>query len=770
MFVSREGREKWNSNQAALCRYERRLLSYELAVKARATAQQRISRARHASDEVGGIQWFEKNLDKLGLDPGGSGAGEGGSNLLPDKESQATFRSKLLRAVLDQRFEPSSNAEAMSELHFKGAAGRRARHEREHRRLKTEVDQRHAKADTEAQRKANEHMDSMLQVGREKRAVAMAHWESRRAGVAETIRDSERFAALKAAEQCAFESAFDERAFKTRERYATEQADRNAVVEALNTKLRLNRSAKRQRAETLCAEVALKIIDLAVVASEARTGRGGLPLPPTMWMHLTRWFCSSEPFFAATSAPESTAVPRNIALEANAFLERRNLDKCEGQWRPHGLPSEIHELENSPLDAALAIARDLVEATGPGPREPPSMYCGTCSDGRHEDGGHLSVKLVLLGSITPWDRMCSELGRWTGLYCCSIETALECAMEVATEMAAANAKSAGDKKKSKSIVAGKKGIAGGVGSDVKGGAEEHGEAGAVAAETAEKDRQEALNRRSFHLEAREEDVAAFKEAAAAYYALCTNPKKAGASIPVSITTDVLAKHLSCRAPQGRGWILVGYPSSILEAKMLESALTGYSDEDVRVELGGGTRATKVGNKKQNISLTPKEDTPEAPAQSGLDAVLKLSAVRSDRSCSHGQDENGTIGTVQGSHPDALIDNDMQDTQDVHVSVTGVTAEVKAVKTGEKSEAALTETGEGIPGAKRRELVEWWSIFEGGHLTCDVPSEMHDERQLETLFILVIIAQNRKVGRLLALSLLREVATVLSFHLSVSEIV
>lgn len=735
----REGRAKWSSNQAAICRYERRLLSYELAVKARASARQRMSRTWHANDAAGGIRWLEKNLDRLGLDVGGDSGGNlsiaAGDILFSDKDTQAMFRSKLLHTVLDQKFVPGSNAEAMAELHFRGNAGRHARREREHRRLKTEVDRRHAKAETDAQRAANEHLESMLVAGREKRLAAAAHWERRQVREQQAMQDTKSSEKMKAAKQDAFEKAFNRFSICAREEYAARKAKREAVVQVLKTKQQLHRDNKQQRTQLLCMDSALKLVDLAVVASETRADRGGGPLPPTLWMALKLRFCSPIPFFEEKIVPESATEGRNPALEANALLQRRNLDRCDGQWRPQGLVRAAFEQEITPLNAALSVARYLTEAAGTGPRESPATYCSDriADNSDKTEVWNLSVKLVLLGGTTS---LHSELRRWTGLYCCDLETALECAMDLGAKMAAVDTKNTGGKKKRKSSAVA--------------------ESLELATEEAGTRHQTVVAHMSFDLQAREEDVATFKEAAASYYALRTHPKKAAVPVPLATLTDVLVKHLACHsAPGRRGWILIGYPRSPLEAKMLENSLTGYMDDDVARELGVGGKGSASDAKKKKMSVVPgKTIAPPPPPTSGLDVVLHISTAPSKKA-SQGRsaefEAKEEIGSevMNGSLDDVDTENDQNILKNSAEHYTAGTGATEAAERFSAKHPAGTETNEQKEEDRfppeTRALVEWWSTFKDGQLACEVPHEVSNERLLETLFLLVILAQKRKVG-------------------------
>lgn len=682
-----------------------------------------MSRARHSHDQTDGVRWFEHNLDRLGLDPGGGsaggsgGAGTGGGVLLPDKETPETFRSRLVRAVLDQNFVPGSNAETMAELRFRGITGRRGRQEREHRRIKTEVDQRRAKAETDAQRTEDRHLQLMLNEGRERRELAEACWQKRKESEQKTVSDKTRFAEMTVTQEDAFETDFNKRADHARERYKTDRAEREARTDVLRARLQRNREEKRRRVEIMCAQVVLKISDLVVVASEARASQGGVPLPPTTWARLKRWFCSSNPFFVDVIPSEPAPEPHDPVLDAKAFIESQNLDRYEGSWRlPGGLPAELPGVP-SPLVRALGIARDIVEATGHKPREAPTHG----GRRRTSEGGkkETPVRLVLLGRRDRLGELCSELGRWVHLYVCSLETALECAMEVGAEEAANIGKGSKARKSSTSVRK----------SSTRG---DFGKSTADADVALATDHaKEATNSKCFHPDATEEDVAAFKAAAVAYHALRTNPKKAAAPIPLVTTTDLLVKHLSCRTPRGYGWLLVGYPSCLLESKLLENALSGYTDEELAVELGTAGKPSKT-KKGSTVAVQQRESEPQVLPRSGLDAVFNLTRPQSIPT--HRENESGgvTTGTEGKEEAGELCDG----LADVPVTTdsgnTGQDKENKDVEVHDNDE-------------QRDAQIEWWQGFEGGNLSCNVMYEANDERLLETLFLLVNAAKKRKVS-------------------------
>lgn len=717
------------------------MLNYELAVRETAVARRRISRARHATDVVEGIRCFEENLDRLGLDAGcgiggaGDGLGPRKKSLLPDVETGPAFRSRLLRKVLDQRFVPASNAETMAELHFKGNAARRARQERENRRVMSEVVQRNAKRETDAQRSADDHLRSLLEKGQRRRKIAASFWEREQTREAKAEVRRERSVNKSVTQQAAFETAFNVRAASIRVRHAALSEDREARSDAMRARRESAREEKRRRTESLCLAIAQKIADLAVIASEARMNQDGTPLSPTVWKHLKRWFCSADPFFPEESSSEPQPEPHDSVLEAKAYIEGRNLDQSVADWRPQGVACTGLPPPPSPLEEALSVAWELVGATGPGPREAP-MHKALQSDDSSDIGpntGSMSVRMVVLGKREGLHDVCADLGQWVNLYVCSVDSVLECAMEIGAEVVSSNAKSVkgqrGSTARKDATKSKHKGhVGGGSGNGVS---VEDSEVLAETEADAKTKAEEVIACTTFDPDASEEHVAAFKEAAAAYFALRTHPKKSDIPVPVATTVDLLVKHLSCRAPKGRGWILVGYPRTLIESKMLEHALSGYTDEDVEVELGGGGK--KGRKKKRGTALDPMEQ-PEVP-RSGLDAIVNLVRMRPDveDEVSQANDENVEEEATSSSTKD--IDGHQQEKvrNEGHENGSNV---------GKDCEEDVAD----IDAAEASGCRAWWEGFEGGHLACDVQDEASDERLLETLFLLANAAQKRKVSR------------------------
>ncbi|CAM9160437.1 unnamed protein product, partial [Choristocarpus tenellus] len=672
-------RMKWKSNQAALCRYERRLLNYELAIIEKESAQKRISRDMHLKDQIKGIQWFEKNLDRLGLDLNSGGNDPSDSPFAPCKDSQATYQKKIMQQYIEQGFDPSSNAEMMEQLRIQGDAGRKARKDRHYRRHKTDCDQRRAQAEANAQCEEEQRLKFMIDSGRQRRATAGAHLEKSHKKANEAQFTAMRLQILAEKHREHFDVVFQERASGIRKRFCAEENAREAERRAHNILQQARVENKWHRAEVLCREAVHKLIDLTVVASELRSGQCGKPLTPTLWKALKSRYISPQPFHKA----EKTLDPhnaRNPTLKAKASLQLQDLLDCKGEWQYNREATTAVGLNmTDPIEAALNSARELVQHNMQPLRESPS--CGT-----------LTLKVVIRGPLMQPSNIFWELGQWAGLYVCDLEQALVCAMEVASDH---------------------KGDHQGLADDGIVGVGQGGDAGDSSDNGARDKFVETgtQNLEPFSPLALEEDINSFKELAATFYELKTNPKKALLPVPLKMTTELLVKHLDCKAPGG-GWLLVNYPRTLLEAKLLENSLSGYSDDDVVTELNGGkrprnTKRSSAGRNSVQVGISPHQ------LGAGLDGVIDV------------------ISTNFSTDSAAKEAGEVYETGEI--CSTGGKNEVQATSGSSTNEVNL----------EGDEFVRWWRTFAGNYLYCSIKCEVNRELLLETLFLLLGATEHGK---------------------------
>ncbi|KAH8048394.1 hypothetical protein JL721_11955 [Aureococcus anophagefferens] len=102
------------------------------------------------------------------------------------------------------------------------------------------------------------------------------------------------------------------------------------------------------------------------------------------------------------------------------------------------------------------------------------------------------------------------------------------------------------------------------------------------------------------------------------------------------------------AVEGRGWVVAGFPETVLQAKLLESFLSGYGDADVEAALAGGGKKGKKADAKKD-KKGKGDEAEEEPFASVLEALV----VVTDRRRRRGAAARGRGGRRRGA--DAVAD-------------------------------------------------------------------------------------------------------------------
>ena len=142
-----DGYRNWRANQNTMAARVRFDLQYELALVAAKQTRDDISRHRHDAANKNGVEWFERNMKRLGV--GGDADAVGGADAGPVRATSETALSYLQRVeelANRQSMTHEEAAEMMQSLREKATANRTARAERERRRRKMVVDQQRAQA------------------------------------------------------------------------------------------------------------------------------------------------------------------------------------------------------------------------------------------------------------------------------------------------------------------------------------------------------------------------------------------------------------------------------------------------------------------------------------------------------------------------------------------------------------------------------------------------------------------------------------------------
>ncbi|XP_078353910.1 sperm flagellar protein 2-like [Oculina patagonica] len=97
--------------------------------------------------------------------------------------------------------------------------------------------------------------------------------------------------------------------------------------------------------------------------------------------------------------------------------------------------------------------------------------------------------------------------------------------------------------------------------------------------------------------------------------------KKGKATPDQLLVDIMVEAVR-QVPEGTGWIMDGFPSTINQAKLLEKALSGYDAQKEAKDAKAAKEPSKVAKTKKSRLAPDPHPPPETPApKSGIDLVL-----------------------------------------------------------------------------------------------------------------------------------------------------
>jgi hypothetical protein len=593
----REHGIRWKESQQALRKIEERLLEQELeAIKCREDADKRAS-SLAAFDGLDGVNWFETHVARQGL----IGSSDE-SPLAPTAEDEQAYWERL-NAQMTLTQGSMTSATDIERLRTKVITERTAKKERKARERKLAAERLRAHGKTESGEAREREIQAHLEAARKYEESRTESWVRQKTKQATAELREHRLKTAKAAFQSNLDRDLSHFVESSRKRHIASAEQRSADAAALRERLAERRREKRAYASAMCAALAHEVITLSTEASEMKSAAGGGPLTPSQWISLKSQFVSGDLAHeiaqgvlqdeTGEQADEDGSVtnPACDAGQSGSYVSFLELQSSHGSWRPAAPPDLAANVSAVP-DPTEGLVKTLHELLQP---TPPALHSFSPVGPAHviltggQEGQLADIALCL--------------GSWTGLYCTSMEDALQVAVDWAmSEEKNADNESAPDAK----------------------------EEGAAAGDDEEATLSQERLSRAFSSTALSEDIQAFKEAARKYNA-DINDSKRKLNLTLSSLTDLLVLHLKCAAGADQGWILYNYPSTLLEAKMLEHALSGYTDEDVETEHNGGKPPKKEkpkGAAKGGESLAESEDASRAQScthRSALDAVIYIPA-------------------------------------------------------------------------------------------------------------------------------------------------
>ena len=356
-----EDRSRWPETASALRASEMRRLQYELLVKQREEIRRNNARVAATVDGRNGVDWFERNLRRLGV--GGDAAEALEGDELRMRERPEDYEARLQRTAAQSLEKMSLKSGAMlAQLQNRARARSRAREEKERRNRRALVDQAQAGDDLEDTAEKDAALEEMVKEAKARRAKGLAAWRMRRlrARAEEESRVRSRAAAREF--ERAFGEAFDETARAARARQASEKSvlehekRRRTIASAEERRAR----ERRGRAEVCARSAVDSLLELVARIASIRAANGADALCPSHYGDLLQRFVSEADLTESPAARSGAPPPSRGAGEGSQSERARARDSAG--------PAGAAPLHLGAPQGAMPVAtpRTAGEATLPG--------------------------------------------------------------------------------------------------------------------------------------------------------------------------------------------------------------------------------------------------------------------------------------------------------------------------------------------------------------------------------------------------------------------
>jgi len=347
-----------------------------------------------------------------------------------------------------------------------------------------------------------------------------------------------------------------------------------------------------------------KLVDMACVVLKVRETEGRKPMDAPTWRKIKERYLSSEPFFErrrrALAPVDAAATAERAALEAEAYATASGAwDVTDaGDGSPSSSSSSSQSLGADPAVAATATMEALLAEEPPSTRPPRDAGLDVC--------GPMRVVVLGPGAVAA----AAAAAPLHGLPVASPALAIARALELADKVEEEDEEKKGDKEKRSSLI--------------------------VVRSPAATLKEKGLEIRKLREDQGDDAAlpdALLAETLAAYCGALDDegpkPRPRPTAAPAEAAGD---DDEAAAAPadddggapppavEGRGWVVAGFPETVLQAKLLESFLSGYGDADVDAALAGGGKKGKKADAKKD-KKGKGDEAEEEPFASVLEALV-----------------------------------------------------------------------------------------------------------------------------------------------------
>ena len=315
-----QGYDDWKRQQTRERQRVRRDLRFELSLLDAKKLKDQQKDANASLDQKGGVERFERNMTRLGIQAPIE------TTRSPVRESAQVYLQRIEAQVAETTGQPKEMFDMMSSLREKGSKNRHAQKEKDRRRRKMHVEQRKQQVELEVTRGEQERLDGFAERARAQRKLSEAIEEKR---VAKETRAAE--VTLKIAREIEERDKKGVEAFEIFAEEARERAKEPDRIEAVQTIIDEERAAsaarKHVRAQGYAKDTADKFLDMVCVVLKIREDNGRRPMPFPEYRALKATYVGPLPFFV-----DDDNGPPPPGEKKKAIAERLAFEAGTGDW------------------------------------------------------------------------------------------------------------------------------------------------------------------------------------------------------------------------------------------------------------------------------------------------------------------------------------------------------------------------------------------------------------------------------------------------------
>lgn len=343
-----DGERKWRRNLRRKKEREQQILAMESEKMERKKAAREKQRNESKADLCRGLEWFENNMESLGIEQEEEGYGA----LKPAPKD-------YMQRMIERERELSSwqkSADYFAWIKKKAAQNKEARQQRIKRQEAMEREQERERVSLRAKKKQEKTQMLVRQYYRAVLAVTISKWRKNTKKIREQLERAARAAEAKCKFEAECTAAFAKFCAEARQ---TKQ-NTTEVQSRIQQVKRIARERKRKKATLVCQEVVDKLLDLTCCVLRER-GEDRRMMAEAEWRHIKERFTSPQSFFKKRM---HTIVVKGQDPRADeeALAEIEEFFRGCGRWAvalPAPFPPPSLAPTTDPIPEALATLRQV---------------------------------------------------------------------------------------------------------------------------------------------------------------------------------------------------------------------------------------------------------------------------------------------------------------------------------------------------------------------------------------------------------------------------